>query len=447
METVRNEIPAGINQPALDQWLRQTTISMQQQTGLERMLDQLQDGQTSTLQIPFTNRYYTPPPQPGQDYRLNPSYVEVVLSSPMVNRLIVEKHVTKDRFVSLLKEANRAGEAFDEFVDRLQIEDDELVREMKNTERPDRLYINYCKSRGEDDTAKAIYRLISIGVIDAYTIDYQNKLYTVQFTKKDPNKYFEALETLMARYTSRRNASQIMDELMQAYQVRQQAGTATALSFCLEQLTLFVYKQIQERRLQAIEDMVSLCRVAATMTADHLEQNEFLKDEIYFYFNAKYSRRGFVEPGTESPASLIDDREADLPIGEQISKYLRLCEDPRTGQLLNNAKHLRGSTMRMIRSYGEDPAYLILKSFALLVLSTVVPALQAEAKRELVKGMILWRQQDQNFNPVRFIHDFRERVSKHVYDHIVVQVFTDIEDLYFTGYYVAWTKQFTTKNS
>jgi ATP-dependent DNA helicase RecQ len=445
MQVVLGELPQGINNSEeVGRWLLQLTVNTRGETGIERMLENMEMGATAQLQVPFTNRYYTAPARPGEDYHLNAAYVELIQRTQTYTELIQQNHVTAGTFLSALITANRNGETFDEFIDRLEMRSQELVAQLKSKDPIDRLHITYYKGRSQDDTAKAIYRLISIGVIDAYTIDYQNKLYTLQFTKKQPGAYFEAFEQLMARYTSRRVASRKIEELRAEFDGLPE-GRATVLSFCLEKLTNFIYEKIREKRLQAIEDMLSLCRNAVSLSADPLRQSEYLKDEIYYYFNAKYSRVDFTEPATGEEASLYNDRETNLTIQQQIDKYIRLTEDERTGQFLNNIKHLRGSTMRMLRSEGDDPAYLVLKAFSLLVLSTVISSLLGEAKQELVKGMIRWKQQERAFNPILFIKAFREKVAEHVYDHILQDAFIDIEDLYYTRYYVEWTKKLITE--
>lgn len=444
MNIVLVELPdSPMTSEAMGVWLKQLIVNTRHETGIERMMETLQTRDSAHLQIPFTNKFYTEPPRPQEQYRLNPAYVGLITSTQAYNDLIQDGHVTAGMFLNSLTTSNQNNETFEEFVDRLQIQDPAVVSSLNSTTTLNRLHICYYKGRSQEDTAKAIYRLISIGVIDAYTIDYHKKLYTVHFTKKENNEYFEAFEQLMARYTSRRAASTRIQELRVEFASLVEQGPATVLSFCLEKLTNFVYEKIREKRLQAIEDMLSLCKEAVSVADDPLLQNELLKDEIFYYFNAKYSRIGYVEPSTGDAASMVDDQNSDLTIREVVEKYIELVEDERTGQFLNNVKHLRGSTMRMIRSYGDEPAYLVLKSFSLLVLSTVIASLLPEAKRDIVKGMIQWKQQDQTFNPNEFIAWLKTKVSEHVDDHFVGSVFLDIKDLYYASYYVYWTKKLT----
>src|SRR5690606_641443 len=187
-------------------------------------------------------------------------------------------------------------------------------------------------------------------------IDYQNKLYTIKFTKKTDPDYYRSLEELISRYTSKNVAKREIEKLKKAANKEIKAGKATVISKCLEYLTDFIYGKIKEKRLQAIDDMVRLCQTSINI-ADPLEQNKYVKDEIYDYFNAKYSRPGFFELAIAENASMVDDLYEELEIRSFIDKYVRLVEDARTGQLLTNIKHLRGSAMRMLRSNPDKPQF------------------------------------------------------------------------------------------
>src|SRR5690606_29231008 len=62
--------------------------------------------------------------------------------------------------------------------------------------------------RRKDDTDKALFRLMSIGVIEDYTVDYNLKTYTLKVTKKNEGEYIEALFGYIKRYYSESRAKQ-----------------------------------------------------------------------------------------------------------------------------------------------------------------------------------------------------------------------------------------------
>ncbi len=347
---------------------------------------------------------------------------------------------------NLLKDAVYDSVEYVDFLDSLNIKNEELL--LKLNDKEDQLSLElqraYFLPRSQEDTAKAIYRLVSINIIESYTIDYQNKLYEVEFKKKTNDEYFEALESLIARYTSKNVAKREIERIKNESEQEIEEGKATAISKCLEYLTDFIYDKIKEKRLQAIDDMVRLCQTSVQITDPQI-QNQYVKDEIYYYFNAKYSRRKFIERtrNGDFDASMPDDLDEELGIEETIEKYLSLSENEETGEFISNIKHLRGSTMRMLRSNPDKPQYRIMKSFSLFIMGDSIKELINEAKEELVRGLILWKQKENpSLNVQNFILEFKERVKSHVIRYDVEKAFDDIEDIFYSQYYATWTNNF-----
>lgn len=421
-------------------WLRQVHPDTRQEVGLEHLFEQMAIGDQKEIDIPFTNFYYTK--ASGQDFILNPAHLQKVLASEIIKELIQSGAHTPFTIEGVLTKAVKDGLDYWEFIEHLNIRNAILLNQLQDADDPLSLKLQraYYIPRAKEDTAKAIYRLTSIGVIDSYTIDYQNDLYRITFTKKENEAYFQALETLMARYTSRNVAARSMNVLRKTAEMDINEGKATVLSKCLEYLTDFIYDKIKKKRLQGINDMIRLCNTSIGMK-DIQEQNEYIKDEIYYYFNAKYSRRDWKEG--DIYASMPDDLDNGLPIQDTIDKYLDLVEDERTGEFISNIKHLRGSTMRMLRSYPDAAQFRILKSFALFILADTIRDLLSEAKDELIQGLISWHQQDNAPNSAQFIRSFLERLAIHISLYDVRKTFDEIEDGYYVTYYTGWLKKFT----
>ena len=285
--------------------------------------------------------------------------------------------------------------------------------------------------------------MVSIGIIDSYTIDYQNKLYTIYFSKKEDKDYFRLLEDLVARYTSKNVAKNEIKNLRKEKDNLLKNNKATIIRVCLEYLTKFIYSRIKAKRLQAIEDMVRLCQTSILI--DNPEtQNSYIKDEIYYYFNAKYSRRSFVERTRKGdfPASMPDDYDNDIVLNQCIKKYIKLVENEETGEFISNIKHLRGSCMKMLRQHPERPEFRILKSFTLFILADSISGLLVEAKDELIQSLIDWKNIDSNFNPIEFSKDFVKGIEKYITTYDIKKEFDDIEDAYYSKYYATWTSKF-----
>ena len=101
--------------------------------------------------------------------------------------------------------------------------------------------------------------------------------------------------------------------------------------------------------------------------------------------------------------------------------------------------------MRIIRSY-DEPQFRILKSYSLFIIADSIKSLVDEAKEELVKGLINWKQtENDELNVPAFIIEFKNKLSKHILRPEFETEFDDIEDIYYSMYYASWTKKFNNR--
>lgn len=445
---VKNKIPFGelIGIAAFQNWFNTYIVNDNYEVGIENVLKKLSIGEQRTIPIPFNNRYYSKRTRNEWEFILNKNHLDKVLDSGIIKDSISKGYLSENNIENLLKSSVFKAYDYPQFVESLNIPNEQVKQKLLNLDDEQSLELQraYFIPRSQDDTAKAIYRLVSIGIIDSYTIDYQNKLYTIQFTKKTDPDYYRSLEELISRYTSKNVAKREIEKLKKAANKEIKAGKATVISKCLEYLTDFIYGKIKEKRLQAIDDMVRLCQTSINI-ADPLEQNKYVKDEIYYYFNAKYSRRKFIERirSGDLDASMPDDLDDELPVDETIEKYIALVSNEETGEFISNIKHLRGSTMRMLRSNPDKAQFRILKSFSLFILADTIKDLIDEAKQELLRGLIDWKHnEDPDLNIHAFIMHFKNTVASHVLNYDVEEAFSDIEDYYYTLYYAKWAGNF-----
>lgn len=443
-----NEHPA-LNSIRL--WFEQVVVNLQQEAGIEKLLANMELDEAKSLPVPFSNLYHSPRSKFRNHFHVSDAHFKKLertkaLQSFLVNQSI---HLLKE----IVTNAIWNNSDYPEFIAALAISAPELSVQLSDFNDPISLELQraYCLPRTQEDTAKAIYRLISIGIIDSYTIDYQNKLYTLVFKKKEDQAYFNSLETLIARYTSKNIAHERIKRLILESNQEIKSGTASVLSKCLEFLTNFIYDKIKSKRLQAIDDMVNLCDRAITIK-DPVEQNQHIKDEIYYYFNAKYTRIGFTEkwidkanqemPVEISQRASMEDLKHELGIEETIETFLDLVENQNTGEFMSNIKHLRGSTMRMIRSNHDMPQYRILKAFSLFILSDSIQSLLKEASDEFLLGMTLWKELESDIPVQELILNFKNRISEHVTNTAINKVFEELEARLYIQYYTTWLNKF-----
>lgn len=251
-----------------------------------------------------------------------------------------------------------------------------------NNEQFLKLQTLFYELRDKSDTEKAIYRLSTIGVIDDYTVDFRTKTFTIYGKKKSRDQYLDALREYVRRYHSELKTEEIVSSINQL--------EGDLIWNSLEYLIDFVYREIESRRRQAIDAMRDACLIG-------LEENgnEELKMFIDLYFNSKYARKNYeielVEQGIFQNASLSDRTEEgksqDL---EWVWEFIEIVTDlDISNGLLDNLKHLRGATIRLLISNPQNATLLLLKSFSVFIIEEDridTSELIDEAVRDYVNG-------------------------------------------------------------
>lgn len=148
---------------------------------------------------------------------------------------------------------------------------------------------------------------------------------------------------------------------------------------CLKHLTSFIYRSIADKRARGILDMEQFCNMAISSKQDWKETNEELKDFIYYYFNSKYAREGFVtydsKLNQDVPFSLKDDTdvdsEGDITRFDLVRKYMKVvdAEIVNNDSQMDNIKHLQGAVRLIRRAVSEmNPVLNLLNVFAYCIL-------------------------------------------------------------------------------
>jgi RecQ family ATP-dependent DNA helicase len=256
-------------------------------------------------------------------------------------------------FEEVVKRAYKWSHDFNDFLFLL---DENSVKELSKITEEVKAKLLFVYSRDRDtsnDTGRLIYRMHSMGFLEDYLIDYnKNNLYSCTFRKfKTIDKYSKTIETYLRRYLSENSAM----ENIEALKSRLVKPTLIEnIIECLYFLSEFSYKEIASKRKRATDEIESILNTSVTepnYAADWFEQNIYIKEQIYFYFNAKYARIGFKINGT--PFSLLDDFQVQLMSKQEIlDKYLEVYRQDGTEQ--NNYKHMMGSCKKILRSLGES---------------------------------------------------------------------------------------------
>ena len=295
----------------------------------------------------------------------------------------------------------------------------------------------YYSPRKKPDTDKAIFRLSSIGIIDDYTVDYNKNCYKIKIFKKTDDEYIKHLKVFMRKYYS---SNRVESEIENVFS----AKGNNILQKCLTFLTDFVYKEIEAKRLRSIDDMIFACEIGIQKNG-----NEELKDFIHLYFNSKYAKE-YHTIDDENYSLTRDTDNAKEYSFEILWKYINATIIDPSGPQLDNTKHLRGATLRLLRTEPRNGALLLLKAYSLFVLGIGSNKnIEKEAKESLTLGFKLFRDKDANLTFDKLsqnIDRYKTEIIHNANSSMEVAKILDviIEELYLE-FHNDWLKKFNEK--
>ena len=269
----------------------------------------------------------------------------------------------------------------------------------------------------KDAIQKAIYRMCVIGLIDDFTEDYSKRTFRITTICQDESEYYEHLRLYYRKYYSAERVESMMTE------VKALANTEGVIMACLKHLTSFIYKSIADKRARGILDMEQFCNMAISSKQDWKETNEELKDFIYYYFNSKYAREGFVTYDSclqqDVPFSLKDDTnhevhsEDEITSFELVRKYMRVVDSEivNNDSQMDNIKHLQGAVRLIRRAIAEmNPVLNLLNVFCILYLGLEANEMLEEELYNDYKAVYIQYLSDGNS---ALIDEFTQLLVKH----------------------------------
>jgi len=189
-------------------------------------------------------------------------------------------------------------------------------------------------TKGRLIAEKALYRLLLIGVVSDYTIDYSREEFTVKLSGASKEEILETYGKYVASYIYSKTQEEI-----------KKASLLVSLShheFILEMISLllhFIYDVIEKGRRRALHEMLLACTESTT--------DKYIRERILQYLaTTEYS---------EALEQLINDEKAGIVKCKDVFDIVRS---------LNEAAELRGQVIRYLESYPDHPALLMLRSLS-----------------------------------------------------------------------------------
>ncbi|NPV10468.1 MAG: ATP-dependent DNA helicase RecQ [Ignavibacteria bacterium] len=206
---------------------------------------------------------------------------------------------------------------------------------------PDKIKERLNKERKEDISRqareiveKALYRLLLIGIVSDYTIDYSRNEFTVKLSGSSKEEIIEAYGKYVASYLYSRR----QHEMEKASQLLYLSYSEFILGI-INLLLHFIYDVIEGGRRRAFYEMLLACSGSPN--------DETIRQRILRYLEAtEYS---------EVLEEIINDENAGIIKCRDV--FSKVCSP-------NDAAELRGQVSRYLESYPDQPSLLMLRSLS-----------------------------------------------------------------------------------
>jgi ATP-dependent DNA helicase RecQ len=250
-----------------------------------------------------------------------------------------------------------------------------------------RIVAQASRQESRQATEKAIHRLLVLGVVRDYTIDYAANEFTIHLSGASK----EQITDTYARYVQGYNRGRVLTERTKLERHLTADFPRFVAAGC-RVLVEFIYDTIERGRRRALREMLSLCEDAVRGDIDRVVRERLLR-----YLETSYSREieDIVgETGRYDKLMRLVDGKVEAADGEVLGGI----RSPR------EAQEIRGQAARFLESYPDHPGLLTLRAVADVhcpdcSIAAVVDDLQAAARfaearygndQQTVAGLIAW---------------------------------------------------------
>jgi ATP-dependent DNA helicase RecQ len=393
---ILTEKPTGMNAFT---WLSQFTEASTQ-PGIEKLLESTKSKEDFQVIIPFTN-----------------NVIERIAKYLNENSLVFTER--------MVKEAQNFCNDKAEFITNLE-KQFEKANDRNQITIPDALKPTienlFTQIRNEEDTYKAIYRLSIIGVVDDYTVDYNSKTISAYISKKPQGYYTLKLKEYLLQYNSPEKTDEKLERL-QFYKGN------TEIQKCLGFLIKFVYEETAIQRRAAIDAMEKACIIGLQK-----DGSKKFKEFIDLYMNSKYARQEWL------PTDTNNGKTAEFKVVERYMELMRT----EAGQI-NNFKHLRGATIRLLVEQNENFVFILLKSFSVFIIEKENEAFIKEAQTDFIKGFLKAQEttKDDIYTLKQKVDTFKTKVSG--FDLEALEKIEEVESALYLNLHSNWLTNFNNK--
>jgi ATP-dependent DNA helicase RecQ len=254
------------------------------------------------------------------------------------------------------------------------------------------------------DISRMIYRLHSVGLVYDYTIDYNLGLFKMYIDKKDKDYYIEKTYSHLLKYLSRTKALEKKGEMLK--EASNNSDVFTTITSCVRTILEFTYADIVKKRKDAATDLFNYISESINLSQEKTNDTAFkgfwynyhFKEEMYYYFNAKYARAGYSIDG--KPYSLLEDTEQGRKSSwETFEKFAKVLNEQTS--FISECKMMKGSCKKIWRTLSiedEKDEYVLKILYAFASFGLNNKFYYEDANAYLRQGFLTLYNQIKDFN-------------------------------------------------
>lgn len=366
-------------------------------------------------------------PSPGLEVLLNSKKVDepfsmtVGFTNDAIERITRYLHnktgvnISEDSIKKSLKYCKK----YIEFLKKLKKENPlfrghNLIALFENDYRLERLFESV---RSNNDSFKTVYRLMVVGAIDEYSLDYRKETIFIKGKKKKDGDYLESLIIYLAKYETKERLANMRKEI-------QALPGNSIVQKCAEYLIDFIYLTIAEKRKHATDSMINACYMGLEK-----DGSKKLKEYVNQYFEERNTTELLKITGG----------------GHHFNEDIIFSQIKKAGSSIDNLKHLRAGCDRILNESPKNGALLFLYVYTLLILELDSEHFISEAAEKFKKGIKEFKDRKEYTDPKIFelVTSFREKLEKN--DRRAVKKLDEIVDQFYTEDYLKWLTNFNNK--
>ncbi len=211
------------------------------------------------------------------------------------------------------------------------------------------------KDLKKNNCEKAVYRLLLLGVIDDYTIDFAASQFRLVIAGTSKERVVDRFCKYVEGYNRGRVAAE-KEKLMQHIELPLwQSDQPSFVRRAAEVLIDFIYDTVEKGRRRAFWELLSMAEEAAKLNVN--DQDACIRDRILRYLETAYYeeiQHVLTEMGSFDNLKMIFDGEVTSEAGEIIGGV----------RSQNDAAQIRGQAARYLESYPDHPGLLFLRALS-----------------------------------------------------------------------------------